>query len=154
MKNRDEAAEAISYSYRLLAIRPRSEKEVRDRLVRKRFSSRAVSGAISVLKEKSLIDDLKFARLWVESRMNRNPRGTRLLKKELRTKGVAWPAIEQVLADTKADDAPLAQALAEAKLPGLKALPLPAAKRKLFGFLARRGFDYSTIQGVIEQVFN
>lgn len=135
-----------------MALRPRSEKEIRERLFQKNFGRATVADTVSFLKEKNLIDDLKFARLWVESKMSRSPVGSRLLKRELAGKGVAGCLIERVLSDAKVDEGALAGTLAKERLRSLKGLPAEEAKRKLSGFLARRGFSFDAINGVIEEM--
>jgi regulatory protein len=149
---KDKTGKAISYSYRLLTLRPRSEKELRGRLLRKRFNRVTVENVISILKEKNIIDDVKFARRWIESRMNTSPKGSMFLRKELRDKGVPASVIDGALSETKAGEGSVARALAGEKMKKLTNLPREEAKRKLFGFLARRGFSYDVVKSALEEL--
>ena len=149
---KDKHAKATAYAYRLFAIKPRSEKELRDRLYKKRFRRAIIEDVISLLKEKNIIDDLKFARLWVESRMRLSPKGDMLIKKELREKGIELSIIEKALSEKKEDEGSIVKALAEKKLSSLRKLPREKARKRLFDFLARRGFDFDVINDTISEL--
>ncbi|GAG50789.1 unnamed protein product, partial [marine sediment metagenome] len=86
MGKKDKNDKAVTYAYRLFSVRPRSEKELRERLSGKGFGGATACKVISFLKDKNIIDDLRFARLWVESRMRANPKGDMALERELRQK--------------------------------------------------------------------
>ena len=150
MKKKDKAQKAIAYAHRLLNVRPRSEKELKDRLFRKGFDRTTVYSVIPLLKEKNVIDDFRFAKLWIESRMRVSPKGEVLLRKELRDKGVPDGIIEEVLAEKEKDENTLARTLVADKMKTLKSLPKEKARKKIFDFLARRGFDFDVIEDVIK----
>ncbi|NQU95277.1 MAG: regulatory protein RecX [Candidatus Omnitrophica bacterium] len=148
-KNKDD--KAAGYAYRLLSIRPRSEKELRGRLFKKGFGQAVVCEVISSLKDKKIIDDLKFSRLWIESRMRTSPKGDMLLRKELAGKGVAPLTIDKALSEKSGNEGVVVATLAQKKIKSLEKLPKPEAKRKLFSFLARRGFSFGVIEEVIRE---
>ncbi|OGW75464.1 MAG: hypothetical protein A2Z72_07125 [Omnitrophica bacterium RBG_13_46_9] len=154
MENKDKTDNAIAYARRLFTVRPRSERELRDRLLKKGFERDNVSEAISFLKEKKIINDLGFAKLWVESRMHTNPKGHKLLQKELRGKGVSDSVIEKVLAEKEEDEDSVVRAIAAQKSDRLKSLPKHKARKKLFDFLARRGFDFDVIESAVKELFD
>lgn len=151
---KDKASRAVAYTHRLLGVRPRSERELRDRLFKKGFDSATIHSVIASLKEKNIIDDFKFAKLWVESRMHINPKGDMLLQKELREKGIAFSIIEKVLSEKKEKEDSVAKTLARERLERLKKLPKEKVKKKIFDFLARRGFDFDIIEEVIREISN
>ena len=142
---------ATSYAYRLFSIRQRSEKELRDRLYEKGFKKDTVNKVISLFKEKKVIDDFKFAKNWIESRMRLNPKGEAFLRRELRSKGVELALIEEALKSKENNEASVARELADKKMKTLNKEPKEKARRKLFGFLARRGFDFDTVNEVIKE---
>ena len=117
-KNKDD--KAAGYAYRLLSIRPRSEKELKRRLFKKGFGQATVSEVISSLKDKRIIDDLKFSRLWIESRMRTSPKGDMLLRKELAQKGVAPLTIDKALSEKSGNENSVVAALAQKKIKGLE----------------------------------
>lgn len=154
MMKSDKADKAIAYAYRLLSVRPRSERELRERLFKKGFGRACTQNVIALLKERDIIDDFKFAKLWIESRMRMNPKGEMLLRKELREKGIKSSVIEKALSEKEGKEDFLAMALAKKRLETLKKLPKEKARKRLFDFLARRGFDFDiieeTVKGLIE----
>ena len=148
---KSKAAKAVGYAYRLLNIRPRSEKELQGRLLKKGFGQAIVSEVVSSLKDKHIIDDLKFSRLWIESRMRTSPKGDILLRKELTQKGVEALTIDEALSEKSENEDSVVATLVQKKIKSLEKLPKPEAKRKLFSFLARRGFSFEAIEEVIRE---
>lgn len=141
---------ALSAAYRLLTYRPRSEAELRSRLLRKGFDPATVEAALEKLRAQGLLDDLAFGRFWRESRQALSPRGEYLLRAELRQKGLSQEAVSEVLADF--DEAESALKVARALRRRLGSLPPEERRRWLWGQLARRGFAPDTIQQVVRQV--
>ncbi len=145
---------ARDYALRLLAIRPRSVRELTDRLKRKGFESQAVNTVIADLSELGLLDDAKFARDWAESRMTFRPMGPDRLRAELLAKGVERETIDTILSiysdEKRAKDAALS--LAHKKMKTLRGLEPQIARRRLAGFLGRRGFAPPIIADVLRMM--
>ena len=93
----DEAARATDASLHFIGYRPRSEREVRDRLRKRGYSPEAIDAAIQKLRDWDYLDDRAFAEFWVMNRIEHNPRGARLLKQELYARGVDRAVVNQVL---------------------------------------------------------
>lgn len=140
---------AQAKAYRLLAVRARSEKELRDRLARAGFVEAIISAAIDDCKQKRYLDDAIFARQFIQSRLRNRPMGRERLKVELRQKGVDEATIAAALEEsvTAQDLLALAEQLAEKQRKRLANVPPPKARQRLADFLRRRGFDWETIQG-------
>ena len=151
LQRADEVEAAAQRAMRLVAIRPRSERELRDALTRARVPEPIQRTALERLRETGAIDDRAFARVWVENRQAFRPRSSFALKVELRRKGVAAETISAVL--ESADDE--AAALLAARTAGrrLHGLSQEEFRRRLGGLLARRGFDYSIIRPVVERLW-
>jgi regulatory protein len=109
-----------------------------------------VGAVVSHLREIGLIDDLNYARLWVRSRVKTNPRGALLLRKELRTKGVAADVIEKALEEFKEayDEIELLSRLAESRARKLTHLDRRTRQRRLFNYLLRRGFPIDEVRSI------
>ena len=88
---------ALARALVLLGYRPRSESEVRQRLVRAKFEPELIERVVEKLRAERYLDDREFARFWTENRTSFNPRGGRLISLELRQKGVERGAIEEAL---------------------------------------------------------
>src|SRR3989344_5237128 len=90
----DELDKFYNSSLRFLSYRPRSEKEVRDRLKSKKATPEIIEKIITKLKEKKFINDEEFTKLWIESRLRFKPRSLRLIEVELRQKGIGEELME------------------------------------------------------------
>jgi regulatory protein len=148
-----DRARALGAAIQLLTHRPRSVHELRSRLRRKQFSPEAIDAAIERLSSWGYLNDEDFARFWVENRQANRPRGERLLVQELRMKGIDRDTIQETIDATEIDEPAVALDLARSKLRSYSSLPPEVAKRRLAGFLTRRGFGYDAIKPVLEQLF-
>lgn len=140
----------LESSFRFLSYRPRSEKEVRDFLlkkiaIRKISDQRIAERVLSRLRELGYVDDKKFTSWWLEARARRKPKGARLLTRELKAKGVT-------VTDVPIDERALARHALAKKLPLWQKLPKPEQKKKIYGFLGRRGFSTDVIYRLIDEV--
>ncbi len=147
---------ARNNAYCLLRSRPRSEAEIRGRLKLKRYDGPTIDAVIESLKKAALIDDVKFADLWVESRMHLNPAGNVVLRRELEAKGVSDPIIEAALRkkDRDYDEYAIAINMAGERFKRLVKLDRRKALKRLYDYLLRRGFDYDIVKRVIDAVMN
>ena len=145
--------EALRYAFRLLKFRPRSEYELQQRLKRQGYPESTVKEALFFLREKRLVDDLEFARMWVESRIKR-PLGINRIKQELKIKGIDKDLIGQVIESlgTKYSEEETIKGLVCRRWEKLKLIEPAKAKRRLFLYLLRRGFSPDKIQEVINQI--
>lgn len=134
----------------LIAYRPRSVHEVKRRLQRTGADDATIAAVVERLKEAGLLDDDAFSRAWVDSRMRTSPRSKRMIAWELRQKGVNSADIEAALEEVDEEDA--AYRAAMQRLPKLQGLAPMERKRKLYDHLARKGFDYETIERAVQQV--
>ena len=148
----DEAARATSASLAFLAYRPRSEREVRDRLRQKGYGPEAIEAAIARLIDWRYLNDADFARLWVENRATHQPRGQRRLEQELRHKGIDREVVREAIAAAELDEEAAALELARAKLGAYAKLEPVVARRRLGGFLARRGYGFEVIRPVLDRL--
>lgn len=129
-------------------IRPRSEKEIKFWFQRKKVYPELAERVFNRLKSLRLVDDLAFARWWVDQRLTFRPKGRRALSMELRQKGVDREIIEEAL--EVVDDKSVASTLARSHLARLTHLPPEIQRQKLSDFLARRGFSWEIIKEVVE----
>lgn len=140
---------ALEAALRLLTYRPRSERELRDRLARKGFPPEIVAATLGRLRELGYLDDAAFARFWTETRQALRPRSRRLVAGELRRRGVAQLTAEAATADISDEEA--AYQAASRRLRALRGLEYPRFRERLGGFLTRRGFGYDVARRTIER---
>ena len=155
MSEEAELKKARFYALKVINFRPRSVEELTDKLKEKGFSSDTITEVVLEFKKKGLLDDSKFSRLWINSRMASNPKGEIVLKEELKAKGVKEEVIEELIKETKKDynEYEVVKNLAGQRMQALKDLPKTTAKRRLYGFLQRRGFAFEVIRKVLKEMF-
>ncbi len=147
----DQASRATEAALVFLSYRPRSEKEVRDRLRRGGYEPDAIEHAIGRLHEWRYLDDADFARRWVENRTAHRPRGKRLLQQELRHKGIDGEMARDAIDDADLDETGAAEALARRRLPSYAGGEPAAIRRRLGAYLARRGYGYDVIRIALDR---
>ena len=148
----DQRSRCYDAALRFLGPRPRSEREIRDRLAKHEFAPSVVDATIKRLRRIGLVDDAAFAEYWVEQRQTHRPRGGRLLKQELRAKGVDADVAAAALR-SEGDDAEGAYQAALRKAHSLRLLDERTFRQRLGGFLQRRGFDYETTRTVVNRLW-
>lgn len=136
----------------LLSYRPRSAGELRQRLHRKGLPEAAIDAAIARLQRSGLVDDEQFARAWVESRgSGSSGRGRQVLAGELRAKGVAADVVSEALSGV--DERARALEAARPRAARMGGLEYNDFRRKLGGFLQRRGFGYDATSTVVRTLW-
>ena len=131
-----------------------TKNAMEQRLEREGFSTKAIETSIEELIRSGHIRDRKYAENWIARRQKSNPRGKTLLKHELVDKGIDRETAEQVVAKVETEDeTQVALQIAQKRAKQYKRLPIHVAKRRLHGFLARRGFGSETVRHVLEQIF-
>ena len=151
LRDEDAIVQAVEQGIRFLSYRPRSVREVRQNLEKKKLPELVVESAIERLVSKGYVDDHSFARFWVENRNMFKPLGPRALRFELRQKGVSDSIINELLEELVDAEAAAMQA-ARRKIRSHRGRTRQVFKQKLGAFLQRRGFSYDTVQRVLEQL--
>ena len=136
---------------RFLKIRPRSEKEIRDKLKFKKFEESEIDKIIKDLKSREIINDRIFAQWWVYQRTEYKPRGKRFIEFELKRFGVDLETIQSVLPDEDIESK-MAHDLAEYKIKSFSGLPKFDKKRKLFAYLSGKGFSFDIVRETVDDI--
>jgi regulatory protein len=141
-----DPAVLLEAALRFLEARQRSADEVRQRLLLQGYRVTMVDAAVTRLTDLGMLDDASFARSWVESRDRARPRGERVLRQELRRKGIDRAIVDETLSDREVDrpnaDEAAARRLLERHANALARVTDPRARRqRAYALLARNGFD-------------
>jgi len=147
----DQLQRCLEMAYRYLSYRPRSESEIRERMLRRGFAAETIDAAIVRLREQNLLDDEAFAQFWKENRESFNPRSQWLTGLELKRMGVMNDVIEQVV--TGMDDDENAYRAAMQKTRRGAPSDYQSFRRRLGDYLRRRGFNYEVIGHTVEKVW-
>lgn len=145
----DQLHHARNYAYLLLSYKARTSAELRQRLARKGFGPDVVQATLARLAELGMVNDEKFARQFAEDRVNLGHKGKWRVRAELRKRGVAREQVEQAIAGAP-DEAVAAREVAAKFRARNRRLEPEVLKRRLYGFLARRGFSPDTIRQVLD----
>jgi len=137
---------SLNIALHYLKFRPRSVFEIEKKLKEKKVSEEEIKKTISVLKKNQLLDDEKFAKMWVRDRNNLRPSGSYLLKMELRKLGIADDLIEETLACQNEEDLTKKALASKSRLRN-------ADFQKKASFLQRRGFITSIIYKILKNKY-
>jgi regulatory protein len=144
---------AYNYALNLLAARPYASRALHRKLIQKEYSAADAEEAIRRLVDNGLLDDAKFAEQYARSKMLSTGASKRRLQQDLYRKGiksdVATEAIASIVADEGIDPAAMIERVARKKLAQLGDLEPLVLRRRLFAFLARRGYDVDEIKRVV-----
>ena len=146
-------ADALRVALRYVSFKPRTVTEVRRRIGRD-FDQPVVEQVLASLKGYGYLDDEEFARQWRNSRDRRKPRGAWLIRRELRTKGVAEPIIDAALVGLDETDAAYrASARRAERLLSGGTLPYSSFHRKMQDYLQRRGFPAGITRDTVRRLW-
>jgi regulatory protein len=151
LRERDAQEDAYQRALRLIGRRPRSEQELRDYYGRQRTPESVQEAALRRLRDAGLIDDAGFARFWVENRQAFRPKSAAALRAELRRKGVEADEVRTALEGV--DEQAAAEQAARKGARRLEGAPREEFRRRLTGYLARRGFDTMIIRPLVERLW-
>lgn len=148
-----ELTRARNAAYRFLTCRPRSSAEIEAKLRDKGFDEAVIHTTLSGLTRLGYLDDEKFARLWAESRVRFRAFGRRRIDRELREKGIDPSIVREALDGvfTVDKEIDIAEKAAAGKVKGMQRLDRETRRRRLAGFLERKGFPYDVIRDVLKK---
>lgn len=146
----------LAAALRLLKYRSRSCKELRDRLTKKGYSIKLIEKTIDYLLELDYLDDLKFAKSFVEDKINQRGVGPIYLKSELLKHGIPQDQISIIV--SKAYEVHSQDQLIKKHIEKRKKVLIDKSsenqKRKIIHFLQRKGFSWSQISTHIDESLN
>jgi len=147
----DGFQKAQNTALRLLKFRYRSEKEMRDHLLRKDISPEVVDRTVAWLYDQRLLDDELFTEEWIRSR-RAGGYGAFRVARELRLKGIAKETIDRHLEREYGldDRIKVIRELIERRMRLLRNEPPLKRKRKIYSYLLVRGFSYDEIDRALE----
>ena len=149
----DEVVRARDYALGLLLSRIYTKPQMIEALEKNGFCSHAVNETIANLEQLGHIKDEKYAKNWVNNRRRTRPTSKMIMRRELTGQGVDKSTADRVLAKIDdADETMLALQVARKQVNRYKSLTPHVAKRRLYAFLIRRGFDHETVGQVMRQV--
>jgi regulatory protein len=140
-------ARAFQRAVKLLAAKPRSVAELRERLLERCSNKAIVETVIARLREYGYLDDERYAQGYASAKLRQQPIGRRRLQQSLQMKkvdrAVADEALDQVFAETPEEE--LIDRAIEKRV-RLRGRPKTRAEAKsLFDHLLRQGFPFELV---------
>ena len=146
--------EALDRAFSYLSHRPRSRFEVERHLRSKGFEPPAVAHALARCEELGYLDDRAFAESWARDRIRLKPRSRFKLRMELEEKGVseadAEAAIDRAFREAGTDERALLERAARKRFEARRTGDPEKLRRRLHGYLRRRGFRSADIHEVLD----
>ncbi len=148
-----ELSKAKTSAFRFLKIRQRSVGELREKLAAKGISKATVEQTVAFLLDKKFLDDRAFTKAWIRYRQAR-PYGAQRIRMELRQKGIHDEIIQEELGEAFGEYAEedVVLELARRRAARYKALDPVKRKKRVFDFLARRGFGLDAINKAVRKL--
>lgn len=139
----------------LLSARAYTVRDLRRKLLGKEVDSAEVDRVVGRLLEAGLLDDARYAASFARARLAGAGTSGRRIRQELIRKGVAADiaeaAVERVIADEEIDTGAVLERVARKKLASMGDLDPVVTRRRLFAYLARRGYDLDEIRRAIDR---
>jgi regulatory protein len=149
----DEHSQARNIVLNQLNFMPRSRKELETALAKRHVEPDVAKSVLDRFEEIGTVDDAAFAELLVRSRCNTKRVSRSVLRQQLRKKGVDKEIIEDALmVISDADEIRMATELVERKARAMSRLEPEVRKRRLFGLLARKGYNTAIALRVINDL--
>lgn len=156
LRRESAVVRAMDRALLLLSHRARAKAELERRLRRLDMPAQAIGEALDRLTRLGYLDDAAFARQLARGRMLASGQSRFRIRSELLRKGVAGDvadeAIDATLEAEDVDERALIERVAAKKLRSLAKFDPLTRRRRLYAFLARRGFGVDDIRRVIEDV--
>ena len=138
----------MNRAVKLLAAKPRSVGELRERLLEKNWTDRAIVDAvIEKLSDYKYLDDEQYAADLAVSKLRQQPQGRRRLKQTLSQKKLDNETVDQALS-TAFEKIPEAELIDQAIEKRLRLKGKPETRddtKKFYDHLLRRGFSYDLV---------
>lgn len=141
-------------SIRLIAIRPRSVRELRDRLAMEGFKREEIEETINELKGKGYLDDKGLAEMLFRSLSERKCYGSIRIRRELRKRGIEEEVISDVMGYHGSDEEELERAIMMLNkyLKGSRMEEDPIrARARIFRYMIGKGFPQDMVQHILRE---
>lgn len=152
IRTEDEQYRAYVLAIAYLGAKPRTRKQIEQYLMRKLFEETNIQYALDRLEREHIVDDEEYARQFAAGRLRNSLKGRLWIKQELQQRGVSKEtASEATNALDSETELIAAKSAAAKKWRSLKGETFER-KRKLMGYLLRRGFPGDIVKEAIKSI--
>lgn len=154
IKNEQNIYDAKQFAYNFVSYKPRTEKQIRQRLKDKGYNKFESDSAIEFLIKFDLVDDNKYAKQFISGYLKRKSAGKSKLISELIMKGIDKQLAQDALEEFYPHENTYEFALkaTDKKLRIIRHKPLEKQKDSLIRYLQSSGFDWDIIRKVLKEV--
>jgi regulatory protein len=149
-------ADTYNKALETLARGPRATKDLGRWLAQRDHSPDDISATLARLTERGLLNDAAYATMFARSRLTTHHMSRRRIAAELAKRGVeratADAAIAEVMDDEAIDERAMVRTAAEKKLRSLAKLEPDVQRRRLYGFLARKGYPPDLVRDAVKRL--
>jgi regulatory protein len=140
----------------LLSARPYTVRQLRRKLIQKEVPAEEAEAVIARLLGAGLLDDERYALAYARSKLVNQGASARRISQDLARKGVnaelSRQAIAQVVDEEEVDTKAVIERVARKKIASMGDLEPVVVRRRLFAFLARKGYELDEIRDVVGRV--
>ena len=145
----------MNRAFRLLAAKPRSVAELRERLMEKNWTNlEIVNAVIEKLEDYKYLDDQKYASDLAVSKLRQKPQGKRKLQQSLSQKKLSKETVDEAIT-TAFEKLPEDDLIDQAIAKRLRIKGKPKTRedmKKFYDHLLRQGFDFGLIRSKMDEV--
>lgn len=149
--------EKVDFSYlynsaiKILSLRAHSEKELKDKLLRKNRASYIVDDVIYKIKEQKYLDDQAFAVAYIKELFEQKKKSKNFILFKLKQKGISENVVHQILSEYDVDEKDRIKKIIEEKY-GKIQINDEKNRRRIYNFLVRAGFDVGDILSALNEM--
>lgn len=145
----DLKIKAMRKSLSLLSYKPRTEREMCDKLRENEYDDEIIGVTIEKLLSLGYINDYDYALSYIESRLSAY--GMYRIKSDLFRKGISSEIIEKAVSDSEVDQSDEIRELFAKKLKSCEGLTNEKRYNRVMSYMLRKGFDYGSINKLFEE---
>lgn len=140
----------------LLSARPYTVRQLRRKLIQKEIPVDDADAVIERLMAAGLLDDRRYALAYARSKLVGQGASARRIGQDLARKGVgaeiSKQAIAEVIVEEEVDTRAVVERVARKKIASMGDLEPVVLRRRLYAFLARRGYELDEIRDAVAAV--
>lgn len=152
LAHREQLPRARSDAQRYISAAEHTMKQLRSYLERRSYLAAVASEICGWAADTGLVNDMRYAEVFVRSHSLRSPMGNFRIRMELRRRGVPSDIIEEVLSGR--DEEQLRETLASEIRGKYGNMEHERAYRRASGYLRRRGFGFDLVRRVLEEALD
>ena len=141
---------AAEYALKLLAVRPRTMKELRLRLRKRGYQQEEIEETLKSLRELNILDEEEFAESFIKGKM-RKLYSKSWIKRELLKAGLPEDQVNTWLNEFYDETSVLSKLTEHAKHVFSQLHDLEKARRRIYAFVLRHGHSPSIARKIIDE---